>query len=322
MLSRLNAATRILPLLLALPLSAHAADLASARQAVMQGRVDDAVAQLQTLVAANPKDAAAHSLLCRAYYAEDMPDPAIRECEAAVANAPTSSEYHMWLGRAYGQKAEHSGMFSGMSLAKKVHNAFERAVQLNPNNGEALSDLGEYYVAAPGVVGGGGDKATKLAEQMMAKFPARGHRLLALIAEKNKDFPKAEAEYKAAVAAGHSPEALVDLGRFFVHRGQLDLAVSTIQAAIAADTRRDAALVDCGAVLNEAHRQPREAEQALRDYLVSPNKSDAAPAFKVHLQLGHILSFRGDKTEARENFAAALALAKNYGPAQKAAVPH
>ena len=322
MLNNLPRTSRILlALLLASPF-AQAQDLATARQSLMQGRIDDATAQLQAIVTASPKDAVAQGLLCRAFYAQDMPDPAIHHCEAAVALTPGSSEFHMWLGRAYGQKAEHSGMFSGMSLAKKVHNAFERAVQLNPSNFEAASDLGEYYVAAPSLVGGGLDKAEKLAAQIMPKSPARAHRLLALVAEKNKNTAKAEAEYKAAAEAGHTPEALVDLGRFYVHQGKLDLAVNTIEAAIAADTRRGPALVDAGAVLNEAHRQPREAEQALRNYLTSPNKSDAAPAFKVHLQLGHMLSFRGDKTEAREEFAAALALAKNYGPAQKAAVPH
>ena len=57
----------------------------------------------------------------------------------------------------------------------------------------------------------------------------------------------------------------------------------------------------------------------LRDYLASPAKTDDAPAFKVHLQLGDLLKRRGDTDGAQREYAAALALASNYAPARKAA---
>ena len=60
------------------------------------------------------------------------------------------------------------------------------AVQLDPENIHAMSDLGEYYVAAPSLIGGGLDKAQALAARMQPQFPAQSHRLLALIAEKKK----------------------------------------------------------------------------------------------------------------------------------------
>ena len=69
-----------------------------------------------------------HQLLCRIYYAQDMADNAIHECELAVANAPSSSDNQMWLGRAYGFKASHASPFTALRLAIKVRTAFERAV--------------------------------------------------------------------------------------------------------------------------------------------------------------------------------------------------
>jgi Flp pilus assembly protein TadD len=60
------------------------------------------------------------------------------------------------------------------------------------------------------------------------------------------------------------------------------------------------------------------AEKALREYLASPSKTDDAPAFKVHLQLGDILKKRGDTAGAQREYAAALALASNFAPAHKA----
>jgi tetratricopeptide (TPR) repeat protein len=299
----------------ALPLHA---DPSLANSLLQQGRVDEASALLHQALTSQPGDGQAHQLLCRVYYAQDMADPAIHECELAAANAPNDSATQMWLGRAYGLKASSANPFSAFALAKKVRSAFERAVQLDPGNARAMSDLGEFYVGAPAIIGGGLDKAQRLAEQMKPRSESRSHRLLAEIATKKKDTATAEAEYKAAVAAGKTPEAYIDLGEFYAEHGQLDKTVAALQAGIDANRAKDAVLVDAASILTTAHRSPELAERLLRDYLASSAKSDGAPAFKVHLQLGDILLHRGDSAGARREYAAALALASNYPPARKA----
>jgi tetratricopeptide (TPR) repeat protein len=298
--------------------AAYAADIDQADALLHQGRVDEAGNVLREALTEQPGDARAHQLLCRVYYAQDVADTSIHECELAVSNAPNESDYQMWLGRAYGLKASHANPFLAIGLAKKVHVAFERAVELNPTNISAMSDLGQFYVGAPSIVGGGLDKAQDLAARMQPHSPSNSHRLRALIAEKKKDMATAETEFKAAVAAGKKPEAYVDLGFFYQRHNQPDKAVAALQAAIDADRRKDAALVDVASVLTAAHRSPQLAESLLRDYLASPMKSDAAPAFKVHVQLGDLLSQRGDTAGARREYAAAVALASNYAPARKA----
>jgi tetratricopeptide (TPR) repeat protein len=317
--------TRLTPIRLTLLLSSVLsgalplrADSSQASTLLQQGRVDEATALLQQTLKSQPTDAKLHQLLCRAYYAEDMADAAIHECELATANDPNDSDSLMWLGRAYGMKASTANPFSAFSLAKKVHASFERAVQLDPNNIHAMSDLGEFYVSAPSIVGGGLDKAQKLAEQIKPHSMSRSHRLLAEIANKKKDVATAEAEYKAAVAAGKTPEAYIDLAEFYVEQGQPDKAVAPLQAGIEASHSKDAVLVDAASILTTAHRSPELAERLLRDYLSSPAKSDGAPAFKVHVQLGDLLLQRGDSAGARREYAAALALASNYAPARKA----
>jgi tetratricopeptide (TPR) repeat protein len=181
-----------------------------------------------------------------------------------------------------------------------------------------MSDLGEYYVAAPAIVGGGLDKAQRLAQQLQPYSVARYHRLLAEIADKKKDTATAEAEYRMAATAGKTPEAFIDLGQFYQGKGQPDKAVSAVQAGIEADRGRDSVLVDAASILTAANRSPELAERLLREYLSSPTKSDGAPAFKVHLQLGDLLLKRGDVAGAHHEYAAALALASNYVPARKA----
>lgn len=294
------------------------ADDRQANALLQQGRVEEASALLHQTIAAQPDDASAHQLLCRVFYAQDMIDAAIKECELAVSDAPGNSDNQLWLGRAYGVKASHATPFVALALAKKVHTAFERAIQLDPSNVAAMDDLGEYYVQAPAIVGGGIDKAEALAERMLPNYPSRAHRILALIAEKKKDTAKAETEFKNAVAAGKIPDAYIDLGHFYHRQNQPEKVLPALQAGIAADRKKDAALVDAASILSASHLAPQLAESLLRQYLSSTAKSDGAPAFKVHLQLGDLLSQRGDLAGAHREYAAALALAPDYAPAHKA----
>jgi len=292
----------------------------------MEGRVQDAEALLRAAISTNSADSYSHQLLCRVYYAQEMADPAIRECEAAAASTTAareeSSDSNLWLGRAYGMKAQHAGPFAGFKLARKVQARFTRATELNPNNVAAFNDLGEYDVDAPFIVGGGTDKAQLLVDRIMPRFPAAAHRLLARMADAGNDLPTAEAEFKRAIAAGGSAEAWIDLAQFYQARKRPDDALTAIHSALAADRTHSPVLVDAASILTKAHSAPDLAERCLRDYLASHAKSDAAPAFKVHLQLSRLLTARGNTEEAAREKDAATALApdfvRNYHPDRQA----
>src|SRR5438132_7309242 len=139
------------------------------------GRVDDAIATLHGQISASPNDALAHNLLCRAYFSLAEWDRGISACEKAVALAPQNSQFHLWLGRIYGEKADKSGFMTAAGLARRVRGEFETAVQLNPTSVDARSDLAEFYLEAPGIVGGGRDKAEQQAQSLSSLDPARAH---------------------------------------------------------------------------------------------------------------------------------------------------
>lgn len=289
---------------------------AEAFHALMDGRVDDAANMLRTTLAANPSDALAHQLLCRVFYAQDQVDDAVHQCELAVSSPATNNEQasdsQLWLGRAYGMKARHAGMFSGFKLARKVQASFSRAVDLNSSSVDAINDLGEYDVSAPSIVNGGTDKARALAARVMPRFPATAHLLLARVAVSDNNLPAAESEFKQSVAVDHSPESWINLAQFYQSHSRNDEAISAVQSAITADRTHGPALVDAASILTKANRALDVVERCLRDYLASHAKSDAAPAFKVHLQLSRLYAARGDSANANREIAAATALAAAY----------
>jgi tetratricopeptide (TPR) repeat protein len=293
------------------------ADNSQANAALQQGRSNDAISLLNATLAKRPDDSEARQLLCRVYYAEERADEAIAECERAVASPPPKSANHMWLGRAYGMKASNA-LLGAFGLAKRVRLSFEKAVELDETDIEAMSDLGEFYVGAPSIVGGGLDKARMVADRLQPLSLEKAHRMRALIALKKGDKETAEREFKAAVAAGGTAEAYVDLGRFYAEHDRPDQAVAALQAALGARRTSDAFLVDISSLLTSMSRSPDITTRLLREYLASPRKTDEAPAFKVHVQLGRLLAERGDKAAAQREFAAAVALSSGYAPAKKA----
>jgi tetratricopeptide (TPR) repeat protein len=291
------------------------------------GKADDAILLLGSSLAANPEDAEAHHLLCHVYYQEERWDDAIHECEIAVKLRPMDGSYHLWLGRAYGEKADSIHSIKAYGLAKKVRDEFERAVQLDSENVDALSDLGEFYTAAPGIVGGGKKKAQNVAQALERYAPTQAHQLKGRLAEKDKNFTLAESEFKQAVeASNQSADAWMALASFYSRRRQTEPMLTALHAGIDADAKaakpHGPALVEGAGLLTRNNLDLPLAVQLLRQYLASPNKSADSPAFQVSANLGRLLEQQGDQEGARQQLQAAAALARAYHPTATGATSH
>ena len=296
---------------------ASAADKAPSMLA--SGRADDAITTLQSEIKSAPQNGDLHNLLCRAYFTLEDWDRGIAACEQAVALAPDNAIYHMWLGRIYGEKADAANFLAAAGLAKKVRNEFEKAVQLSPGNVDARTDLAEFYLEAPGIVGGGRDKAEAQAQILSRSAPAKAHWVNARIAEKKKDLAAAEKEYRAALDASHgSALAWFNLALFYRHAQRWDEMEQTITRATQAQIDRPEVLMESGEILIRSGRNYAAAAQLLRRYLASGELVEEAPAFKAHYLLGSALEKQGDKQGAAQEYQAALSLAKNFGRAKEA----
>jgi tetratricopeptide (TPR) repeat protein len=178
-------------------------------------------AALKLLISAPEKDAAAYALIGQCYYMQGDPKRAADSLQKAIALSPTESNYYLWLGRALGRRAQASSFLTAPSYAGKARDAFERAVQLNPRNLDAVTDLFEYYLEAPGILGGGLDKAAALTRRMMEVSPADAYCAQARLAEKRKEFGKAEQHLRrAAELAPRQAGRLIDLAKFLSRTGR------------------------------------------------------------------------------------------------------
>jgi len=240
---------------------------------------------LQVLRELPVKDAAAWELIGRNHYGQADFKKATDALERALALDPTSSEINLWLGRAYGRRAETSSMLTAPGYASKARQYFERATQLNPDNLEAHSDLFEYYLEAPGFLGGGLDKAAATALQMARIDPAEGLWAQAKIAEKRKEYGTAEAHLRQAIAvAPQQVGRFVDLARLLTRQGRIQEADQSLAKAekIAPDSPK---LIFAKAELYiKSKRNLDVARQLLKRYMsltLTPDDPSKAEAEKL-----------------------------------------
>lgn len=294
------------------------ADASSAETMLRSGRVDEAIVTLQRSLAAQQNDAEALNLLCRAHMQLKQWDRAIRAGERAVALAPNNSSYRLWLGRAYGRKAESANPFTQASLAKKVREQFEKAVELNGDNLDARADLAEFYIEAPGFMGGGKDKARAQADSIAAKDGARALWIKGRLAEKDKNRAEAEKLYLSAVRSSQQPENWLALASFYRRQSRYQDMENAINKAVDLQKTPNNVFFDAANILWRAGRSLPQAAQLMTRYVASKNKAEDAPAFEAHFLLGQILEKQGDNAAAAKQYEASLSLAHDYRQAREA----
>ncbi len=296
-------------------LTASAAD--STKDMLAAGRIDETIAALNGRLSSAP-DAESANLLCRAYFALEDWDRAESSCRKAVSLDPGNSRFHLWLGRVLGVKADRANPFAAAVLAGKVRGEFERAVQLNPKDVDARLDLAEFYLEAPGIVGGGEQKAREQAQFIATMDSGREHWVYARIAERKKDATTAEREYRQYIELSHGDaEAWLNLAIFFRNQKRFDDMEQAIVKLSQAPTAKLEVLEEASGMLDRAGRSYVFAVELLHRYLAT-GPVEAAPAHKAHYLLGTLLEKQGDKAGARGEYRASLALVRNYGMAQQA----
>jgi cytochrome c-type biogenesis protein CcmH/NrfG len=233
---------------------------------------------LEVLQAVPNKDAAVYELMGRDYYGQGEFHKATEALEKAVALQPGNSEMNLWLGRDYGRRAETSSLITAPGFANKARQFFEKAAQLNPSNIEAQSDLFEYYLEAPGFLGGGFDKASATALQIARISPAEGHWAQAKLAEKRKEYSSAETQLRrAAEIAPQQIGRLIDLARLFTEQGRYqdaDLSLAKAEQIAPHSAKLMFAKAD---LYIKSKRNLAVARELLKQYLSSALTPDDPP---------------------------------------------
>jgi Flp pilus assembly protein TadD len=182
----------------------------------------DYSASLRIVQAIKPPAAETYFLMGRDHFGLGQFKPATENFQKAAALDPKNSDYELWLGRTWGRRAESANPLTAPSAASKARQFFELAVKLDPRNQEAVNDLFDYYLNAPGLLGGGLEKASKVAQHIAELDEAEGHFAQAQLADRRKQFDTAEQHFRRAMQlAPKQVGRVIDLARYLAKRGRV-----------------------------------------------------------------------------------------------------
>jgi tetratricopeptide (TPR) repeat protein len=254
-----------------LSLWAGPGELARASELYQRTQYQEAYKILQPVLGADPT---AHELAGKCQYMMGDFKKASDLFERAVQLNGRISEHYHWLGRAYGRRAESGNPLIAPHYASKARQMFERAVEMDPKNGEAINDLFDYYLEAPGFLGGGLNKAQALLEKIKANDQAEYYYATAQLAQKRQEFNSAEQHLKrAAELAPRQIGRLLDVAKFLARHGRLMESESFISKAEKIDPNNPKLLFDKAQTYIIAKKNLPTATRLLEQYL----KSDLNP---------------------------------------------
>jgi tetratricopeptide (TPR) repeat protein len=244
-------------------------------------------------------------------------DRAVQAMEKAVQLQPANAEYHILLGRACGSRASHSSFLTAMSWARRVVKEFETARNLAPENIEARFDLLDYYLNAPGIVGGGSEKAEAEAQAIAKLNPPKRYLARATIHIKNKKWDLARKELTQAVAENpQSVSSSKDLADFLLDRQDFEGALYYAQKALLLDAKSKRSRLIAAAAKIRLKSDLEEVAETLHTFLAG-TLGEEDPGFEeVYYWLGEYFLTKGEKARAQEAFKSALAFDPEYSRAK------
>ena len=246
-----------------------------------------------------------------------------------------TARYHRQVAEVLGVMAQHSGAFKQLFLARRFRKEIDAALALDPRDPQALRDLLEFYLLAPGIAGGDVKKAIGLTDRILAVNAPRGFLAKARVATFQKRDTEAEANLRKAVEADPpSFRARITAAEYFFapeHRN-LETAEGLAREALRLDaTRADSYVILAGIAADRgdwksldsilassakavpddpapyyraadrllaANRDPSLAERYLRTYLAQPSEGNQPAHAEAQWKLGLALERQNRKSEA------------------------
>jgi Flp pilus assembly protein TadD len=212
-----------------------------------------------------------------------------KACEAfekAAALDPNNAKLTHWLGRAYGRRAETSNPFAAPGLAAKTRQMFEKAVELDPTDKDALGDLLDFYLDAPGFLGGGVHKAEMLAQMILKEDPAEGHYAQGIVADRKKEYDTAEEQFRRAMELGpRQVGRVLVLARYLASHDRVKESDALFDQAARMAPNSPKVMFERAATYIKENRDLDTARKLLEQYLQAPLTPEDPPRGRAEAML-------------------------------------
>lgn len=301
-------------LFMLLPAALFGQSVQKAKALYESGKPAEAEKLLKAVKDESKEFAEAQYYLGRIAYDKKEYDDASDYFEEATEANDKNSGYFEWLGNTYGMIAKDANVVRQGFLAPKMKAAWEKAVTLDPKNIDARLSLIEFYLQAPGFMGGSVDKAVETARQIIKLDAARGHQALANVYDRDKKTAEAEKEYIAMVAADAKYQPI--LINFYLIKAEYDKAFKLVDAELQKNPDDMLMMYQYAKLCALSGKNLDRGEQYLKKYFAYTPKQNEPSHAGAYMRLGMIYEKRGNKAAAKKNYQTALQLDKKLKEAE------
>ncbi len=261
-------------------------------------KVAEAKKILLTVKEDNKEYAEAQFYLGRIAFDEENYDDAEEFFDEAIKTNDKVAEYHNWYGNTLGSIASNANMLKQGVLAPQMKSAWEKAVALNPIMIEPRQSLIQYYLQAPGFMGGSVDKAIQMAKEIIKLNPAVGHRELGNIYFREKKIIEAEQQFVAMAKA--DPTRTNGLANFYMGQKQYGKAMELLEEWLKINPDNMMTIYQIGRASALSGTNLTRGEECLRNYLTYAPKREEPSHAGANMRLGQIMEKHGKKEEAKK----------------------
>lgn len=233
--------------------------------------------------------------------------------ERAIDLDRNRSEYHLWLGHAYTRQLATANFIRKGIIGRRIGPQYDKAVELDSSSIQAAEARVDFYLEAPGMVGGGVDKAKAEAARLTRINAYYGGFARGKIDEKEKALDRAEVEYRSLMRAyADSARPVMSLVTLLQSRERFADAFEAIDARLARFPNDTVMNYQLGRAAAISGKELTRGEAALRKFLALLGVSDPQSRASAYYRLGMIREKQGDVPNARAQYDSAIALNPRY----------
>jgi len=282
--------------------------IARGTRAINGGQTDQAERFFLDALKVSKNDPRAEHGLAKVALRRGDADAAIDHARNALKRDKNNAEYHMTLANGYGMKAMKGGL-KAMFYGGKFKQECEAAIKCDPKYVPAHMGLLQYYIMAPGIAGGGRDKANATLATIARLDPFSGHIARAFVAQQDKDLAGAEREYRAAARVDSlDPKGWQALGAFYMEQKRYADAVKVGKRVLRLEPDNLPTVYQ----LAKAHLllgdDLKAAESGFKRYIAEAKATDSPSPAAAHWRLGMVYVESGRLPDAKAEWERAVKL--------------
>lgn len=281
---------------------------------------DAARVEYSSIARATPTDATPVLYLGRVALQQNDTDEAIRQFERCVAIDEQNAQCHAWLGNALGMTAPRANKLKLPFLARRTKREFDRAIELDPGSVDGRFGELEYYLNAPGFLGGSIDNAREQAAEIERRDKLRGALAYATIADHEKDVKASELAYERAVAvAPDSVAGYSGLVNLYVRQQRWTDAFATLDRIAAHVPTEHNVPIRIARIAAMSGEHLSRGEEVVKQWLANPpSQATVDNKATAHFRLGQVYEKTSRRELARAEYEQALKINPKQEEARKA----